>query len=142
MARNETHVDAPPEAVYAVLADPESYAHWVVGSTKIRGADANWPAPGARFHHVQGAFGLGLHDNTEVVEAERPRLLVLETRFRPFAINTVEIRLEPNGSGTRVELVEYVTGGAAGLLPGVLFDPAFKLRNAESLRRLKRLAER
>jgi uncharacterized protein YndB with AHSA1/START domain len=142
MARNETHVDAPPDAVFDVLADPGSYAEWVVGSSKIRSADASWPAPGARFHHVQGAYGIGLPDNTEVVECERPRLLVLEARFRPLAVNTVEVRLEPNGGGTRVEMVEYVTGGLAGLLPGLVFEPAFKVRNAESLRRLRKLAER
>jgi uncharacterized protein YndB with AHSA1/START domain len=141
MAVNETYVGAPPEAVFDVLADPESYAHWVVGSSRIRSADANWPAPGARFHHVQGAFGVGLPDNTEVVTAERPRLLVLEARFRPFAVNQVELRIEPSNGGTRVELEEYVTGGLAGILPQFLFEPAFKLRNAESLRRLRKLAE-
>jgi len=142
MARNETHVDAPPEAVYAVLADPDSYADWVVGSTKIRGADTHWPAPGTRFHHVQGMFGVGLRDNTEVIESEPPRRLVLEARFRPFAVNRVEFRLEPNGGGTHVEMIEYVTGGLAGVVPNALFEPAFKLRNAECLRRLRKLAER
>ena len=32
MAHNEIHVDATPDAVFAVLADPRSFARWVVGS--------------------------------------------------------------------------------------------------------------
>jgi uncharacterized protein YndB with AHSA1/START domain len=139
---NETYVDTPPEAVFDVLADPQTYGHWVVGSSKIRAADAEWPEPGSLFHHVQGAFGIGLHDNTEVVDAVRPRTIVLEARIRPFAVNKVELRLYPSGSGTKVVMVEYPTGGLAAKLRNPLLDAALWLRNAESLRRLRKLAER
>jgi uncharacterized protein YndB with AHSA1/START domain len=138
---NETHVDAPPEAVFDVLADPYSYGHWVPGSSRTRHADASWPAPGAAFGHTQGFYGLGLKDTTEVVASERPRTLVLEARFRPFAINRVELRLSPSGAGTRVVMVEYPTGGPAAWLHNPLMDLAFKLRNVEALRRLRKLAE-
>ena len=141
MAVNETYVSAAPEAVFEVLADPYGYGYWVPGASRTRAADADWPEPGTTFHHTQGAFGVGLKDSTSVVSAERPRTLVLEARFRPFAINKVEFRLFPQGGGTRVVMVEYPTGGLAAKVHNPLFEVAFKLRNAETLRRLRKLAE-
>ena len=54
MARNQRDIDAPPERVFAVLADPRCYPEWVVGSKEIRAADPGFPAPGTRFHHTVG----------------------------------------------------------------------------------------
>ena len=141
MSVNETYVDAPPEAVFDVLADPYAYAHWVLGATRTREADADWPEPGSTFHHTQGMFGIGLPDSTSVIAAERPRSIVLEARIRPFAVNKVELRLFPNGRGTKVVMVEYPTGGIAAKLRNPLVDLTLKLRNVESLRRLRNLAE-
>jgi uncharacterized protein YndB with AHSA1/START domain len=141
LAVTESYVDAPPEAVFDVLADPDSYGHWVVGSTRIRDADSSWPRPGSKFHHTQGFFGIGLPDNTEVVASKRPRQLVLEARIRPFAVNKVELRLHPHGNGTRVTMIEYPTGGLAALVANPLMDLLLHVRNLESLRRLRRLAE-
>jgi uncharacterized protein YndB with AHSA1/START domain len=134
-------VDASPDAVFDVLADPCSYAHWVVGATRTRKADAGWPRRGTRFHHTQGFFGIGLPDNTEVLAVKRPRQLVLEARIRPFAVNKVEMRLRPRGKGTHVTMVEYPTGGIAEKLDNPLMHLALHLRNVESLRRLRRMAE-
>ena len=141
MARNVAHFSVPPERVFAVLSDPQSYGYWVVGSSKIRHADADWPKPGTAFGHTQGVYGVGVKDSTEVVAAERPRTLVLEARFRPFAINKVEMRMAPSGNGTKVVMVEYPTGGPAAKLHNPLSDLVLKLRNVESLRRLRKLAE-
>jgi uncharacterized protein YndB with AHSA1/START domain len=141
MAVNEAYVDAPPEAVYDVLADPHSYGYWVVGSSRTRRADDDWPRPGSEFHHTQGVFGIGLPDSTQVVSGERPRTLVLEARISPFAVNKVEFRLLPSGRGTNVVMVEYPTGGLARLVPGPLVDAGLWLRNVEALRRLRKLAE-
>src|SRR3954452_19576923 len=141
MSVTETYVNAPPEDVYEVLSDPCSYAHWVVGASRTRKADSAWPQPGTKFHHTQGFFGLGVPDNTEVLEVERPRRLVLEARIRPFAVNKVDLRLHKRGTGTRVTMVEYPTGGIAKLVDNPLIDFALHLRNIESLRRLRRMAE-
>jgi uncharacterized protein YndB with AHSA1/START domain len=141
LAVTETYVDAPPDAVFDVLADPDSYGHWVVGSSRTRDADPDWPRPGSKFHHTQGLFGIGLPDNTEVLASKRPRQLVLEARIRPFAVNKVELRLRPRGSGTRLTMIEHPTGGLAALVHNRLMDALLHLRNVESLRRLRRLAE-
>ncbi len=141
MAVNRTYVDAPPDAVFDVLADPRSYAHWVVGSSQVRGVDGDWPEPGSRFHHVQGFLGAGLRDSTESIAANRPRQLVMEARFRPFAVMKVELRLRPRGRGTSVTMVEYPIGGPVARVYNPLLDRLTWLRNEESLRRLRKLAE-
>ena len=78
-----------------MLADPDSYAYWVVGSKRIRDADASWPAPGSRFHHTVGVGPLTVDDHTESLAADRPRRLVLRANARPLGVAKVEIELEP-----------------------------------------------
>jgi uncharacterized protein YndB with AHSA1/START domain len=141
MAENHAYVDAPPDAVFDVLSDPETYAHWVVGSSEVRGVEGDWPEPGSKFHHTQGAYGIGLKDSTSVIASNRPRQLVMEVRFRPFMVGKVELRLRPRGRGTHVTMVEYPIHGPVAKIHNPLLDRAFWLRNVESLRRLRRLAE-
>ena len=40
MAVNDITIDAPPEKVFALLADGRQYAEWVVGAKRIRDVDA------------------------------------------------------------------------------------------------------
>ena len=141
MAENHAYVDAPPDAVFDVLADARTYAHWVVGSSEVRGVEGDWPEPGSKFHHTQGAFGVGLKDSTASVAANRPRQLVMEARFRPLMIAKVELRLRPRGRGTHVTMVEYPIGGPVAKIRNPLIDRAIWARNIESLRRLRKLAE-
>ena len=141
MSVTETRVDASPDAVFDVLADPGSYAHWVVGSSKTREVDGPWPDPGATFHHVQGAFGVGLKDTTSVIDSNRPRQIVLEVRARPFWVGKVEMRLRPSGDGTHVTMIEYPVGGFVKPLHNPVLDRLLHLRNVECLRRLRKLAE-
>jgi uncharacterized protein YndB with AHSA1/START domain len=132
-----------PEAVWAALADPAGYGHWVVGSKRIRDADAGWPAPGTRFHHVVGVGPLELRDHTESLAAEAPRLLRMRAHARPLGAAIVELRLEPRGTGTLVRMREHpdTTVGRV-LLGNPLGDRLIELRNARSLARLQQLALR
>jgi uncharacterized protein YndB with AHSA1/START domain len=141
MAENHAYIDAPPDAVFDVLADPYTYADWVVGASKIRGQEGNWPEPGSKFHHTQGAFGVGLKDSTSSIAATRPRQLVMEVRFRPLMIGKVEMRLRPRGRGTHVTMIEYAIDGPIARIYNPVFDRAIWARNIESLRRLRKLAE-
>ena len=138
MARNTIHVDAPPEAVWEVLADPRLYGNWVVGASTTRAVDGDWPEVGSVLHHTQM---LVLHDTTEVLERAHARRLVLEARARPMVVADVSVTLEREDGGTRVVLEEQVTGGLAAVLPRVISDAVIGVRNAESIRRIKRLTE-
>jgi len=132
----------PPEAVWDALADPAGYEYWVVGSKLIRDADPDFPAPGTKFHHTIGFGPLTLSDHTEVLEAERPRLMRLRAKGRPIGTAEVVLRMTPADGGTCVEMVENPDGPYAPLKFNPLLQVATKLRNAESLMRLEELALR
>jgi uncharacterized protein YndB with AHSA1/START domain len=138
MARNTIHVDAPPRAVWLVLADPRLYGNWVVGASTTRDIEGRWPEPGSKLHHTQ--LGV-INDVTIVLESEPERRLVLEAGARPLLVTRVDVQLEPDGDGTQIVLDEESIGGAAGVAPRELADAAIRLRNTEAVRRLKRLAE-
>jgi uncharacterized protein YndB with AHSA1/START domain len=138
VSQNAIHVDVPPDAVWEVVADPRLYGNWVVGAATTRRVDGRWPEPGAVLHHTQAVL---IKDTTSVLESDPPRRLVLEARARPLVVAHVEITLEPEGGGTRVVLEEWPVDGLLAAVPRVLIDPGLHLRNAESVRRIKRLAE-
>ncbi len=141
MARNETVIDAPPEAVWAVLADGRSYGHWVVGSSEIRSVDPGFPAVGTRFHHKVGMGPIKVADHTRIEESVEPTKLVLRAKARPLGTALVTMQLEPHPRGTKVTMVE----DPADKLTAFVFNPATHLmvrgRNVESLKRLKAMAE-
>ena len=141
MAHNEVTVEAPPEAVYDVLSDPRSFARWVVGSRKIRAADPDWPAPGATFDHAVGIGPLTVADGTTVRAAQAPHRLELLVRARPFTTAVVTLTLHRVADKTRVEMEEHPADLRSRILFNPLTDPLVRLRNKESLRRLKALAE-
>ena len=141
MGRSTLVMAAPPSDVWEILAEPEHYAHWVVGSSEVRGWDDEWPAPGSRFHHRVGAKPLTIADNTEVLEASEPHLLVLRARTRPLGVARVELRLEPHPAGTLVTMIEDPDVPLGGLLTPPPLHALIRLRNGESLRRLRALAE-
>lgn len=118
MASNRVYVDAPPQAVWEVLADPSSYAHWVVGSSRTRRVEGAWPAKGSRFHHTQELGPLEIRDTTTVIESRRAKRLVLEVRTRPLVVARTELSLAPHGAGTWLTIRESPFGGLLGRFGG------------------------
>ncbi len=141
MAHNEIDVAVPAERVFGVLSDPRSFARWVVGSKEVRRADPGWPAVGTAFDHKVGVWPFALSDHSEVVEAAPPSRLRLLVKARPFARAYVTLSLRPETGGTRVEMDEVAADAGSRLLFNPLTDPLLRIRNRESLRRLKALAE-
>jgi polyketide cyclase/dehydrase/lipid transport protein len=141
VARNEAFIAAPPDRVYEVLSDPDRYGDWVVGSREIRSADTGWPAIGTSFEHASGPPVLGAVDDTTVVDTLAPVMLELHAQVRPYPGARVTLYLLPDGEGTRVVMIEDPANPALNLLIGPLGHGLIKLRNVESLRRLKDIAE-
>lgn len=135
-------VDAPPQTVFAVLADGWSYGGWVVGSSHIRAVDADWPAVGSRIHHSVGSWPLQLQDETTVVAVETGRSLSLAAKAWPTGAAAVGLTLVPHDGGTRtlVRMTEHVVRGPAKVLPEVVQGLLLRPRNTESLARLADLA--
>ena len=142
MSLNEITVDAPPPVVWEVLADPPTYEYWVVGNKMIRRHDHNWPSPGTEFHHKVGLGPVAVKDKTVALEADPARRLVMKVRALPFGTGIVTFDLLPAGTGaaTLVRMGERVESGPARFLAPIVDRLAY-LRNAETLRRLRRLAE-
>ena len=142
MATTERFMPVPAEAVWDALADPDGYGYWVVGSKEIRDAEPEWPAPGSKFHHTIGFGPFEVSDHTVSLEAERPGLVRLRAKGRPFGTAQVTLEMTDFDSGTLVRMTE----NPDGLTSLLAFNPLVQLltigRNAESLMRLEELAQR
>ncbi len=127
--------------MFAVLADPRSYAYWVVGSNRIRGADPDWPAVGSTFDHAVGLGPFRVKDHTVVEAVDPPRMLRLMAKARPLGTARVTLELRRQGRGTVVTMTE----NPGDLATALVFNPVTRLvvrgRNDWSLERLKDLAE-
>jgi uncharacterized protein YndB with AHSA1/START domain len=139
VATNEVVTAAPPQAVFDVLSSAERYAQWVVGPRESGAPDGDWPARGSTFRHTEGRGPLAMQDETEIVEIVPPRRIVLDARIRPIAEARIELTLRSWDGGTRVRMVERVTGGPVGRIPRWLVDPVIYLRNRRALARLRRV---
>jgi len=142
MSRNTRVIKTTPDRVWAVLADGWLYPLWVVGATRMREVEDDWPAVGSKIHHSVGVWPMVLNDDTEVLECEPQRRLKLRARGWPPGEADVELRLTAVSGGTEVEMVEDITAGPARLVPKPVRAPLITWRNSESLRRLAFLAER
>jgi uncharacterized protein YndB with AHSA1/START domain len=134
-------IQASPAAVFAVLSDGWLYASWVVGASRIRDVDEDWPAVDSRIHHSVGTWPLLISDQTVVEEMKPNSLLVLGARAWPAGEALVRIELEPHGSATNVVMREDARKGPATLVPQPVRNLSLKFRNVETLKRLAYLAE-
>jgi uncharacterized protein YndB with AHSA1/START domain len=143
VARSTVFIEAPPDRVFAVLADPPGYADWVVGSREVRNADESWPSPGTHFDHTVGwpPFLL-ISDETVVLDSDPPVRLILEAKARPLPSARITFELEPRGRGTQVLMTEDLAQPLLNALAGPILHGLIRVRNARTLRRLKALAER
>lgn len=141
MATTRTVIDTPPDRVFEVLSEPTTYADWVVGSSEIRDADSSWPAVGSRFHHSVGVWPLRVKDNTKVIAVDPPNRLKMHARARPLGTASVELLLTAESGGTQVTMIETAGDTLSRLAINPLTEWLVHLRNVESLRRLKRIAE-
>lgn len=141
MTIDEIEIAVPPDQVFAVLADPDLYAEWVVGTDRIRDADAQWPAPGARIHHSVGAGPITIDDSTEVIAADPPVRLELLAHLGPLGSFQIELLLVAKSGGTHVTMTEGPVEGISKFA-GPVGDAVGSVRNKLSLGRLKELAER
>jgi uncharacterized protein YndB with AHSA1/START domain len=142
MSLNTRVIETTPDRVWDVLADGWLYPLWVVGASRMRQVEHDWPAVGSRIHHSVGAWPVLIDDHTEVLVCEPGSRLELRARAWPTGEAHVTIRLAAVGGGTEVVIEEDVTSGPARLVPRPLRAPALHWRNVETLRRLAFLAER
>jgi Polyketide cyclase / dehydrase and lipid transport len=141
VATNRRLIHASPHAVWNVLADGWLYPVWVVGATRVRDVDENWPEAGSKIHHSVGVWPMALDDDTEVVEARSGTMLTLRARGWPIGEASVRIRLTAAGAGTDVVIEEDAVRGPGTLVPEPVRRIMLKVRNVETLKRLAYVAE-
>jgi hypothetical protein len=133
---------ATRQQVWGVIADGWTYSQWVVGNTRMRAVDPNWPAPGSTIHHTIGIWPVVVNDET-VVETSIPHEeLVLHAKTRPFGGARITLRLFDTPNGCRIEMAEVPVGGPLNWIPRRLALAAAYPRNRECTARLAALAER
>ncbi|MCK0173316.1 SRPBCC family protein [Mycolicibacterium sp. F2034L] len=136
------NIAATRQRVWDVIADGWTYSQWVVGNSRMRAVDPDWPAPGATIHHSIGVWPVLLNDETVVEESVEPERLVLFAKGRPFGSARIILTLQEDGDRCCVQMEEYPVSGVGKLMPSQLADAAVWPRNNETLRRLAFLAER
>jgi uncharacterized protein YndB with AHSA1/START domain len=141
VARADIRVSAPPRGVWATLRDPWTFPAWVVGTVKIRAVEGVWPEKGSKIHHAVGAWPIEIRDETEVLDCDPERRLVLQARAWPVGEATVRITLEPHRDGTRIYLEEEPTAGPGRWVNNRLVDAVGRHRLEEMLARLAPIVE-
>jgi hypothetical protein len=134
-------IAATRQRVWDVLADGWTYSQWVVGNSRMRAVDSDWPRSGATIEHSLGAWPVLLDDVTVVEESVPLERLVLLAKGRPFGKARITLRLFDIEAGCRVEMAEVPVGAPLGWLPKRLALAAAVPRNRECTRRLASLAE-
>lgn len=141
MSVNTRSIAAPPEAVFAVLANGWLFPVWVVGATRMRDVEDAWPAVGSKLHHSVGVWPALINDSTSILEWDPPRRVAMQARIWPVGEATVILDVEPEGEGCRVTMTEVPSSGPLAAMPEPLANLPLKMRNVETLRRLAYLAE-
>jgi len=139
----DTHIDAPPEKVYATVMDPESLGDWVVIQ------DALVESPGRELvqgdHLVQRlkVAGQGFEVSWDVTRADASQV-EWEGQGPMGTSARVAYGFEPDGDGTKFTYMnEYeLPGGVAGRLAGRAVSAVAGREADKTLARLKALIER
>lgn len=136
-------VPAPREQVWKVIADGWTYSQWVVGNSRMRAVDADWPTPGSTIRHSIGIWPLAINDETVVEKCVPKEEIVLHAKGGPMGGARIEIRLsDAAGGGCHIEMDEYPVSGPGKFIPDRLALVAVWPRNRETTWRLGALAER
>ncbi|HEX8742352.1 MAG TPA: SRPBCC family protein [Thermoleophilaceae bacterium] len=142
----EIAIDAPRDAVYDVLLDPDCLGEWVTIQEELEEApEGRDLAPGDQLRQRMKVAGQRFKLSWTVVESERPSRVVWEGRGPMGSKAKAVYELAEDGSGgTRFSyLNEYgLPGGFAGRIAGRAIVKASGGEADRSLERLKAICER
>lgn len=134
---------ASRDDVWSVMADGWTYSQWVVGNSRMRAVDPNWPQVGSTIRHSVGVWPLLLDDVTVVEDCQPQQQLVLLAKGRPLGKARITMRLfDIDGGGCRIEMAEVPVGAPMGWVPTRVALAAAFPRNRECTWRLAAIAER
>ena len=148
MARLEREIviAAPPERVFAYLAQPERTPEWSPNVQSVRLTSQGPIGVGSTTESVVKALGTTQRAIGRCTVFDPPRRLVIESQTNLGAKTVNETQLVPDGAGTRLRAkLDYTLPGGAlggGLLGGFLgVDKQIRKDFEQSLARLKAVLE-
>lgn len=141
MAINVRAMACTPQNVFAVFAEGWLFPVWVVGATRMRAVDDEWPQEGSKLEHSFGVWPFVINDETQVIEWSPPKRMVLQAKGWPLGEARVTVEVKPRGDGCVVRMEEWAVRGPGSLVPRPVQRVALHNRNAETLRRLAFIAE-
>jgi hypothetical protein len=135
-------IAATRQRVWDVLANGWTYSGWVVGNSRIRAVDSNWPAPGTRILHSIGTWPAVINDETVVHSCVPGEELVLLAKVRPVATARITLRLtDLPGGQCRVAMSEVAASRPLSWAPDSVQLLGVAPRNRECTWRLAMIAE-
>jgi len=141
MSTTHRFIEASPERVFDVLADGWLFPSWVVGASRIRAVDDEWPAIDSQIHHSFGVWPIVVDDTTSVSLWNRPFTARFTARGWPLGEAEVTLHVQDRSGGCFVTMTEFAAAGPGTLVPGVVMETLLDVRNREALQRLAWLAE-
>ncbi|MFJ4923128.1 SRPBCC family protein [Streptomyces sp. NPDC088725] len=141
MAVRHQLIKRPPAVVWAVLEDGNRYADWVVGTSRTRPRDGQWPRLGSKIEYAVTLGPWTVGGYTVVRRCEPPRSLELEAYSGPLGTARIAIDVRPWGDNTLVIVDEHPLRGPGGLLHNAAVDALLQVRHRSMLARLARVAE-
>jgi uncharacterized protein YndB with AHSA1/START domain len=142
----EITIDAPRDAVYDVLLDPDCLGEWVTIQEELEEApEGRDLKPGDELRQRMKVAGRRFKLSWTVIESERPARVVWEGHGPMGSKAKAVYELSENGSGgTRFSYMNQydLPGGFAGKLAGRAVVKASGGEADRSLERLKALCER
>jgi len=128
--------------VWDVIANGWAYSGWVVGNSRIRAVDSDWPAPGTRILHSIGTWPAVINDETVVERCIPGEELILVAKVRPALTARITLLLKDISSGRcRVTMREVAVSRPLCWVPDRVQALGVALRNRECTWRLAMLAE-
>jgi uncharacterized protein YndB with AHSA1/START domain len=140
----EIDIQASPERVYDVLADPSCLGEWVTIQEELEEAPSGDLRAGSKLRQRMKVAGQRFRLHWTVVEADRPSRIVWEGRGPMGTKAKAVYELSSNGDGAThfCYLNEYeLPGGFAGKIAGRAVRAASGREADKTLKRLKQLVE-
>ncbi|MFE5938620.1 SRPBCC family protein [Streptomyces sp. NPDC056470] len=141
MAVRHHLVRRPPQAVWAVLADPSRYGEWVVGPSQSTPLDQFWPDVGSRLRYTVRLGPWSTEGTTTVRHVVSGRELELEAEFKAVGTARIFLQLRTWGEETLVVCDEHPLRGLGGALHNSVTETALQLRHRGMLARLAKVVE-
>lgn len=141
MAVRHRLIKSRPADVWAVLADGNRYAEWVVGTASSRPVKGQWPQKDAAITYEVRVGPLRLTNETVVRRCEEGTALELEAQAGPLGTARIAVELRPWGEHCLVIFDEHPLQGAGGRLHNAGFEALIQWRHRAMLGRLAKLCE-